>query len=78
MDVAGRVTKTLHPQESHVENVPAPVDKDRGGYRDRDETRTKDEDPTPPHNVQVSDGGGQQAPQSANGCRPPPFAPLKS
>ena len=29
-------------------------------------------------NGEVSDGGGHQAPESANGCRPPPFAPLKS
>ena len=29
-------------------------------------------------NEQVSDGGGHQAPESANGCRPPPFAPPKS
>ena len=27
-------------------------------------------------NVEVSDGGGHQAPGSANRLRPPPFAPL--
>src|SRR5258707_10112647 len=26
---------------------------------------------------EVSDGGGQQASESANGCHPPPFAPPK-
>ena len=30
------------------------------------------------HNAEVSDGGGQQTPESANRCRPPPFAQPKS
>ncbi len=54
------------PTPNRPEQEPTPIKE--GSHREKQDF----------YNDEVSDGGGNQAPESAKQCRPPPFAPPKS